>query len=198
MPRSPWWRRALDPLVLGVLAALLAPGVAVAQAPPGTSPSGTASAHAPPGIPSSVSVAPKDGSAVVSWVAPADDGGDTIFRYTVTASPGGASVDVPGVARTATVTGLTNGVAYRFTVTARNRVGAGPASAVSNAVTPTGPPRAPPARADQRGLRDGRAALQVGGRRDVGGGERAVRAVGARGRRRGGGRTRTWPSTTPS
>jgi hypothetical protein len=101
-------------------------------------PSTTASPQAPPGIPSSVSVAPKDGGASVSWVAPVDDGGDPIFRYTVTASPGGASVDVPGVARTAEVGGLTNGVAYRFTVTARNRAGPGPASAVSNAVTPAG------------------------------------------------------------
>ena len=77
-----------------------------------------------------------DGSAEVSWVAP-DDGGDTISGYTVTASPGGATASVPGVAREATVTGLTNGTAYRFTVTAKNSAGIGPRSAVSNAVTPT-------------------------------------------------------------
>ena len=126
MPRSPWWRRTLVPLVLGVLPALLLPATAGAATP----------ASAAPGIPSSVSVAPRDGGVTVSWVAPSDDGGDPIFRYTVTASPGGATVDVPGVARTAELTGLMNRVAYRVTVTAVNRVGPGPASAVSNAVTP--------------------------------------------------------------
>jgi hypothetical protein len=40
----------------------------------------------------------------------------------------------------ATVTGLTNGTAYTFTVTATNSVGSGPASASSNAVTPTAQP----------------------------------------------------------
>ena len=35
-----------------------------------------------------------------------------------------------------TVTGLTNGTAYTFTVAAINSVGTGPASAASNSVTP--------------------------------------------------------------
>ena len=42
-------------------------------------------------------------------------------------------------ATSVTVSGLTNGTTYTFTVAATNAVGTGPASAASNAVTPTGP-----------------------------------------------------------
>jgi len=118
MPASRWFPRAVVPLLLAVL---FLPAAAVPT---------------PPGIPTSVAVTAGDASAVVQWVAP-DDGGATISGYTVTALPGGVTAEVPGVARAATVAGLTNGVAYRFTVTASNRLGAGTPSAVSDAVTPT-------------------------------------------------------------
>jgi hypothetical protein len=117
MRASRWWFRLLS-LLLGAFLC-----------------TGAAAAPAPPGIPTSVAVTAGDGSAVVQWVAP-DDGGATISGYTVTALPGGVTAEVPGVARAATVTGLTNGVTYRFTVTASNRLGAGTPSAVSDAVTP--------------------------------------------------------------
>jgi len=116
-------RQLISMVLLLVVGVLAVPGVAVAETPPG--------------IPSSVAVTAGDGSAVVSWNAPYDDGGATISGYTVTALPGDASASVPGVARAATVTGLSNGVAYRFTVTASNRAGTGPPSAVSAAVTPS-------------------------------------------------------------
>lgn len=95
----------------------------------------TAAAQTPPGVPTGVVVKAVDAGVEVVWVAPYD-GGAPISSYTVTANPGGATTTVPGVARSATITGLTNGIAYRATVTATNRVGTGPPSAVSNVVTP--------------------------------------------------------------
>ncbi len=89
-----------------------------------------------PGAPDAVSGAPGDGAVTVSWsAAPAN--GASITGYTVTASPGGRSTTVGGSVRSVAMTGLTNGTAYTFTVTATNIVGSGPASAASDAVVPT-------------------------------------------------------------
>jgi hypothetical protein len=82
-----------------------------------------------------------NGQAGVTWTAAASNG-SPITGYTVTSAPGGFTSSVGNVTN-ATVTGLTNGTAYTFTVTATNSVGTGPASAASNSVTPTGPPSAP-------------------------------------------------------
>jgi hypothetical protein len=78
---------------------------------------------------------------MVAFTPPASNGGAAITSYTVTASPGGRSAT--GAAGPITVTGLTNGQAYTFTVTATNSAGTGPASAPSNAVTPLDVPGAP-------------------------------------------------------
>ena len=73
----------------------------------------------------------------VSFTAPADNG-SAITGYTATSSPGGITSSAC-TASPCSVTGLTNGTAYTFTVTASNAVGTGSASAPSNSVTPMAP-----------------------------------------------------------
>ncbi len=111
----------------------------------GTGPASAASAAVtptgPPGAPTAVTAVRGDGRATVSWSAGATNG-SPVTDYWVAASPGGAYAHTTG-ATTATVTGLTNGTAYTFRVTARNAAGTGPASAPSAPVTPLAPPPAP-------------------------------------------------------
>ena len=92
-----------------------------------------------PAAPTAISTVPADGAATVSWQAPTDNGGAPLTGYVVTVSPGGRQIPVSGtpLPTTTTVTGLTNGTAYTFTVAAMNSVGTGAASAASRAVTPT-------------------------------------------------------------
>jgi hypothetical protein len=70
-------------------------------------------------------------SALVSFTPPADNG-SPITSYTVTASPGGAHVS--GASSPLTLTSLTPGTAYTFTVTATNALGTGPPSPPSTSV----------------------------------------------------------------
>lgn len=91
-----------------------------------------------PGAPRSVTATAAKASAVVRWAAPLSTGGVPITQYVVTAAPGGRTCTATAPARTCTVTGLTAGTAYRFTVKAKNVVGTGPASTASAAVKPLG------------------------------------------------------------
>jgi hypothetical protein len=78
----------------------------------------------------------------VTWTAPASTGGSAITGYTVTSSPGAKTCTTAGTLG-CTVSGLINGTAYTFTVTATNGVGTGPASSPSSSVTPAAVPGAP-------------------------------------------------------
>ncbi len=87
-----------------------------------------------PGAPTGVTATTGNGQATVSFTAPASNGGAAITGYTVTSNPG--NITATGTGTTITVTGLTNGTAYTFTVTATNAAGTSAASAASAGVTP--------------------------------------------------------------
>jgi hypothetical protein len=95
-----------------------------------------------PGAPTAVDGAPGHQEVVLNWTAPASVGASPIIGYTVTPSQGGTP-QTPQVfastATTQTITGLTDGLPYTFTVDATNAVGTGPASTASIAYTPTTP-----------------------------------------------------------
>jgi hypothetical protein len=98
-------------------------------------PLGAAAASTVPGAPTIGTAIGGNGQATVNFAAPASDGGLAISGYTVTSSPSGLTAS--GSASPITVTGLINGTAYTFTVTASNSAGTGVASAASNSVTPS-------------------------------------------------------------
>ena len=84
-----------------------------------------------PGPPTGLVAEAGDASATVHWLAPASDGGRPITGYVVTPYIGGTPQTqiTVGPFTAAVVTSLANDVAYTFTVTASNAIGAGPASA---------------------------------------------------------------------
>jgi|GEM_PF-1529063 len=73
-------------------------------------------------------------SVSVAFTAPISNGGSAVTSYTVTSNPGG--IIATGASSPITVSGLTSGTAYTFTVTATNALGTGPSSSASNSVTP--------------------------------------------------------------
>ncbi len=90
-----------------------------------------------PGLPSPVIVQPPapdpfDGTRVtLTWLAAVSPLDLPIIGYVATASPGGNSCSTTG-ALTCTITGLTVGVNYSFTVVAVNGAGTGPPTIVDN------------------------------------------------------------------
>ena len=77
-----------------------------------------------------------DRSATVTWTPPASSTGGPITSYRATSSPDGRSCTVNAPATSCTVTGLTNGQAYTFTVVAISATGTSASSAASAPVTP--------------------------------------------------------------
>ena len=73
-------------------------------------------------------------SASVTFTAPADVGGGAITGYSVVSTPSG--IIGTGASSPVTVSGLSNGTAYTFTVFATNAYGPSPLSAASNSATP--------------------------------------------------------------
>ena len=95
---------------------------------------------AAPATPTISSVTGTDGGATITVAAAATGGAPS--SYLVTASPGGATCTVTAPATTCSISPLTNGTAYTFSVTASNSTGTSVA-ATSGSVTPAGAPDAP-------------------------------------------------------
>jgi hypothetical protein len=114
--------------------------------PPGFAKTLTVSAGATataPGRPTLGTPSRGNASATARWAAPISTGGSPITGYVVRTYRGATwvkTVTAPATARALTVTGLTNGAAHTFTVTATNTGGAGPTSSSSAAVVPATTP----------------------------------------------------------
>jgi uncharacterized protein (TIGR02145 family) len=91
-----------------------------------------------PGAPTNVVATTGNTTASVAFTAPTNNGGSVITGYTVRSNPG--NITATGSTSPITVTGLTNGTAYTFTVVATNAVGNSAPSAASTLVTPGPPP----------------------------------------------------------
>jgi len=98
----------------------------------------TTAASTVPGTPTiGTATATGQSSASVSFTPPVSNGGATITSYTVTSSPDG--ITATGATSPISVTGLSSGRAYTFTVYATNSVGNSTPSAASNSTVTSTP-----------------------------------------------------------
>lgn len=84
-----------------------------------------------PGVPTDVSLNAGDGQVTISWSPPADDGGSPIDYYIVYKDGENVALTTD---TTITITGLTNGQTYLFTIGAHNSGGLGTMSAAMEAL----------------------------------------------------------------
>ena len=120
--------------------------VGASLATPGETPVTPYKPNTAPGVPTAVVATPGVGSASVAFVAPTDNGGSTVTGYTVYSSDTTSMSSIApqsGTSSPIIVSGLTNGHAYAFTVTATNDVGTSAPSSASAAVTPATRPDRP-------------------------------------------------------
>ncbi len=95
----------------------------------------TAVAAVPPDAPTLVTGVAGNTQAIISFTAPTNTGGAPIINYIVTSIPG--NLTASGLKSPITITGLTNGTSYTFTVIATNSAGIGATSSTSNTIIPT-------------------------------------------------------------
>ena len=100
-----------------------------------------------PGTPTSVATVAGDGFVTLTWVAPTSNGGAAVTSYLIETSTDGSTWTQAATtsAREFTVTGLTNGTAYRFRISAENAAGAGASAQASSTVTPSAKAASPTA-----------------------------------------------------
>jgi hypothetical protein len=88
----------------------------------------------PPGAPTIGTVTIVGTTATIPFTAPANNGGYAISSYTVISNPG--NLTATGSSSPLTISGLTAGTSYTFSVRATNSYGTGSLSTNSNSVTP--------------------------------------------------------------
>ena len=101
-----------------------------------------------PSAPSGVNGVANNSGVSLYWTRPSTAGATPIDAYQVehAVSPYSSwttAATCTGTGETCTVTSLTNGTAYKFRVKAQNSIGWGAYSALSQELTPSGPPAAP-------------------------------------------------------
>ena len=121
----------LKRMIAGLSSMLLITGILVV----GTTQVASAASAVSPSRVKGVVASAGNASATVSWFAPGFSGSSAVNRYVASTEDGSFSCSTSG-ATSCTITGLTNGSAYRFIVTAANSAGSSTPSAVSKLVTP--------------------------------------------------------------